>query len=1117
MIIKTIGRGLKNDIVVNDPYVTKEIHCQIISDDKGTFRLIDSSRNGTIVNGRKIHHGEIKLQCNDIVKVGHTLLAWQEYFSVSSDKPLPLENPSGIRDDDSKKELEEKLARLEKELAEMKQKFPVYDPGTDYGQKYEALEQELNEWIARLEKATDSFDFSYVPTFPFHPQKFAYYHKEYEMTARMLCGVINQIATKTNDAQMIYENDLSLLENMTRQFASPEQLQRIFSIKEDIKKHFKSIRNRVVEQMGVCLDRFETYYSRCFDSFAQPLNIENANRDYNDGKCMPDGLLRGDITTEHEIFGETICFEWKHFIEILNHKHLEVCYNRASKQRSLDFANALIGNLLASVKSGEVIVTMIDTEEMDGTCSVFKQLNRKIFNILVRPDDIRKCLDGLEQRMENIIRDLLHDSVNSLFDYNLAKENKEPYHLLVIKDFPQGIYQESLYLLKSLLKNGIRAGIHVLLLVNEDEINRSEEHKRIFHGMDWEAVNKLCDTYDFVRGNYFIQEKGKAEDIHVDTLSEKQLYEIVQKINTNLEIKKEEILPVADYLLPQSEWWDKSSASFIEIPFGISKHRRIQTLKITQESGQNSVVVVGIPGSGKSVFLHSVICNAAMKYSPDELEMYLMDFSGVEFNTYAEHNLPHAKVIAPEAEREFGLSILNKLKEEGERRMNLCRELSTSQEQIRNIVELKGKHPEVYCPRILVVIDEFQKLFEYENDNISRQAHVIIHIIIKEFRKFGINLILATQKLSDISNSILPRDLIANRVVFKCSPMDVALIGESVMPRLTTGECIYNSESGIKEANHKIQTFFMDNESMNKILTDLKTFALTRAIVSKETLVFRSSDLPDFRNRRPVTKPSLSPLEVTVHFGQPISISDTDVCANIMQISNDNILIIGGESSVAESIAYFAANSVTTQYEDLEAEFYFFNFMRPDNPLNDCFEAFKCEGVLNSVFVSKQDEVLSVLQEIKEKIDLRMQDDTCQQRHVWLFIYAFQLAQMFKMSGRRGDSVSECGQLLRFILANGPLVGIFTILQVDNEPNLRQLDNVIGCFEHRVVLQMDENGSNRIIGSDMASKLYVINRASSVFRGYYYNNKNRILNKFKPYCIKMGNVTIPSLRNKYVI
>lgn len=86
------------------------------------------------------------------------------------------------------------------------------------------------------------------------------------------------------------------------------------------------------------------------------------------------------------------------------------------------------------------------------------------------------------------------------------------------------------------------------------------------------------------------------------------------------------------------------------------------------------------------MFLHALICNAAINYSPDELNMYLIDFSGVEFNSYALHNLPHARVIAPEAEREFGLSILKELVEEGARRMELCRNNDVS-----NIVDLKIK------------------------------------------------------------------------------------------------------------------------------------------------------------------------------------------------------------------------------------------------------------------------------------------------------------------------------------------------------------------------------------------------------------------------------------------
>jgi hypothetical protein len=113
---------------------------------------------------------------------------------------------------------------------------------------------------------------------------------------------------------------------------------------------------------------------------------------------------------------------------------------------------------------------------------------------------------------------------------------------------------------------------------------------------------------------------------------------------------------------------------------------------------------------------------------------------------------------------------------------------------------------------------------------------------------------------------------------------------------------------------------------------------------------------------------------------------------------------------------------------------------------------------------------------------------------------AIQLAQMFKKGGRRGDDVSEAGQLLTYVLNNGPLVGVFTVLQVDNVANLQQIgDSSFACFSHRVALQMDDRDSQKIVGSEIANKLYIMNRPSSKYRAYYYNNRNRILVKFKPY------------------
>lgn len=80
MKIVKIGRSSTNDVIVDDP-TASAAHCQIIQDDYGKYTIIDTnSTNGTFVNGTK-RHGEVKLNPNDIVKIGNTVLPWQAYFA----------------------------------------------------------------------------------------------------------------------------------------------------------------------------------------------------------------------------------------------------------------------------------------------------------------------------------------------------------------------------------------------------------------------------------------------------------------------------------------------------------------------------------------------------------------------------------------------------------------------------------------------------------------------------------------------------------------------------------------------------------------------------------------------------------------------------------------------------------------------------------------------------------------------------------------------------------------------------------------------------------------------------------------------------------------------------
>jgi aspartyl protease family protein len=81
MKVITIGRDSDNDIVVNDSKVSRH-HLQIVCEG-ARFRVVDlNSTNGIFVNDRKIG-GESLLTASDTVRIGNTVLPWQNYFAKS--------------------------------------------------------------------------------------------------------------------------------------------------------------------------------------------------------------------------------------------------------------------------------------------------------------------------------------------------------------------------------------------------------------------------------------------------------------------------------------------------------------------------------------------------------------------------------------------------------------------------------------------------------------------------------------------------------------------------------------------------------------------------------------------------------------------------------------------------------------------------------------------------------------------------------------------------------------------------------------------------------------------------------------------------------------------------
>ena len=149
------------------------------------------------------------------------------------------------------------------------------------------------------------------------------------------------------------------------------------------------------------------------------------------------------------------------------------------------------------------------------------------------------------------------------------------------------------------------------------------------------------------------------------------------------------------------------------------------------------VLIAGSTGSGKSVFVHSLIMSLIMRNYPNELKLIMVDPKKVEFTKY--QNLPHlyCPIIT---EPDIATAALYKLVSEMERRYTVL-----SRNEVVNVKEyrkLMASKPDLEeMPNIVMIIDEFADLIS----NNAKEIEPLIQRIAQKARAAGIFMVIATK------------------------------------------------------------------------------------------------------------------------------------------------------------------------------------------------------------------------------------------------------------------------------------------------------------------------------------------------------------------------------------
>lgn len=202
------------------------------------------------------------------------------------------------------------------------------------------------------------------------------------------------------------------------------------------------------------------------------------------------------------------------------------------------------------------------------------------------------------------------------------------------------------------------------------------------------------------------------------------------------------------------------ASQLLEIPVGVSGNQIVSLLLDTTGRGNPYAIAIGSPGMGKSSLLHTIILSACYRYSPEELQLYLVDFKGgVEFKYYEANGdkrlqLPHIQLIGLSSDPMDGIAILENLYEQ-----MLMRERTFNEVVAADLHAYNSIRKDRPLPRLLMIVDEVQELLQ-GNDRITSQAVELLHKILATGRGPGIGVMLVTQNLP--STPGLQKDVVGN-------------------------------------------------------------------------------------------------------------------------------------------------------------------------------------------------------------------------------------------------------------------------------------------------------------------------------------------------------------------
>lgn len=858
----------------------------------------------------------------------------------------------------------------------------------------------------------------------------------------------------------------------------------------------------------LCSDRLKQILKRAtaFDSEARQPSIEELCQEFEEVVSPPTKTsvrarasvcvsgAQGSALGEDRAVIAVPAFPWRQPLMFLT--------NRPAREQALTAIHSILLSLLRSIPPGKLQCLFFDPIGLGQSVAPFLRLLEPDEGLVgqrakVTPLHLEQCLTELTRHIEYVIQKYLGDKYSTLYEYNSAVgELAEPYRILVVVDFPVAFNAAAVQRLFSVAEQGPRCGVHMILLWPSDKALPSGLNEDDFTRL---ATVLICDE----RGVQL--QEGQVNDVRVpvDPLPPRpELTRVLDHLGERARATKRVEIPLKEVLeesgVTTDRWWKYSTAEGIEVPLGRIGANSIQKLSLGPGTSQH-LLVGGRTGSGKSNLLHVLVVTAMLKYPPDELELYLVDFKrGVEFESYAVHCMPHARVVAISSEREFGLSVL----------AELDAEMSRRGEQLRTtgVVDLLQYRQAGFgsMPRILLLVEEFQELFAID-DALAGRASLLLDRLLRQGRAFGIHLVLGSQSWTHyygLHNSATGQ--ITVRIALACSLADSQLLlgADNPSARLLErpGEAIYNDANGLSEGNSFFQVAWLSPMARERYLEEVHGLNHERGYSESTPIIFEGNALASIEACQPLHRllsgpgSKVQPAVVPIWLGAPIAITEP-ISTNLQRQSGSHLLILGQDRERAIGMLIASLASLAAVSAIRHAQFFLFDFARVDAPDNKTLlDLAQC--LPHEVTIVRRRLLAGILDDVVSELERRLQNESGED-NAPIYVLIVGLQWMLQSEGKHdGEPLSTDAKRLTQLLKDGAGRGIHCVAWCDTFANLchRLGQHIVGEFDHRVALRMGTDDSIAFVHTPAASML-------GLYRALLYNSESASVEKFRPFAV----------------